>query len=139
MTQLTVNKQECLVLLKSINAFRQKNRKEKARSERQGKLPPEGGANIYEVHAKVINDLGDKLTAVLSELNKQVHDDRHGSPYDRGGADSYYGRPYNPHYYKGATYSSDRVGQDDMTEQERQAYHDGYYDNEKLGDKKDWG
>jgi hypothetical protein len=69
----------------------------------------------------------------------QKHDDRHGSPYDRGSADSYYSRPYNPHYYKGATYSSDRVGLDDMTAQEILAYYDGYYDNEKLGDKKDWG
>ena len=71
----------------------------------------------------------------------QKHDDSHGSPYDRGTADSYYGRPYNPHYWlrRGDTCQADKVHRDDMTEQEIQAYHDGYYDNEKLGDKKDWG
>jgi len=69
----------------------------------------------------------------------QKHDDRHGSPYDRGSADSYYGRQYKPHYYKGATYQSERVGLDDMTSEEILAYYDGYYDNEKNGDKKDWG
>ena len=35
-------------------------------------------------------------------------DRRHGSPYDRGSADRYYGRPANPHFYAGDTYSSDR-------------------------------
>ncbi len=32
-----------------------------------------------------------------------VFETRHGSPYDRGSADSYYGRPRIPHYYAGAT------------------------------------
>lgn len=76
MTQVTVNKQECLVLLKSISAFRQKNRKDKARSERQGRLPPEGGANIYDVHAKVLGDLADRFNAVLSELNKEARKEK---------------------------------------------------------------
>ena len=30
-------------------------------------------------------------------------DRRHGGPYDRGSADSYYNRPRRPHYYKGDT------------------------------------
>ena len=34
------------------------------------------------------------------------YDKRHGGPFDRGGADSYYGRGRNPHYFVGATYSS---------------------------------
>jgi len=34
-------------------------------------------------------------------------DARHGGPYDRGSADSYYQRGYNPHYYKGDTGSSE--------------------------------
>ena len=31
---------------------------------------------------------------------------RHGGPYDRGSADSYYQRGPRPHYFKGDTYNS---------------------------------
>jgi hypothetical protein len=61
---------------------------------------------------------------------------RHGSPQDRGSADAYYGRPCKPHYYVGATYSSERVEKDNMTVGEIEAYMYGY-DNEQ--DRKDWG
>ena len=30
------------------------------------------------------------------------HDKRHGGPYDRGSADAYYRRDFDPHYYEGA-------------------------------------
>ena len=70
----------------------------------------------------------------MSKYNK-----RHGGPYDRGNADSYYGRGYNPHYFTGATYSTRRVEKHEMTEEEIAAYKAGYYDNEENGDKKDWG
>ena len=33
----------------------------------------------------------------------QLYDQRHGGPFDRGAADSYYHRPFDPHYYEGAT------------------------------------
>lgn len=66
-------------------------------------------------------------------------DARHGSPYDRGSADSYYQRGYNPHYYKGDTYSSERVELQDMTPQEIVEYSKGYADNEMcLGSRKEW-
>ena len=29
-----------------------------------------------------------------------TYDARHGGPFDRGGADFWYGRGFNPHYYK---------------------------------------
>lgn len=63
---------------------------------------------------------------------------RHGSLYDRGGADSYYGRPAHPHY-GGITGSEfvDRVER--LTEEERDEYLAGYIDNERSGDKKSWG
>lgn len=67
------------------------------------------------------------------------YDKRHGGPYDRGSADSYYGRGYNPHYYTGDTYSSDRVELQDMTPEEITAYTKGYNDNEEDGNFKDWG
>ena len=49
----------------------------------------------------------------MNEVSK-----RHGSPYDRGGADSYYNRSYNPHYFMGATFQLIEVTQEYMTEKE---------------------
>ena len=66
------------------------------------------------------------------------YDPRHGGPYDRGSADSYYGRSFNPHYYVGATKSSPLVAMKHMTAAEITAYTAGYRDNEQLGDKKIW-
>jgi hypothetical protein len=66
-------------------------------------------------------------------------DTRHGGPYDRGGADSYYGRGRDPHYYKGDTGNSPRVSKKDMTPDEIEAYNAGYDDNEDSGCFKDWG
>lgn len=65
-------------------------------------------------------------------------DTRYGGPYDRGAADSYYGRPKDPHYFIGATYSSERVDSHLMTTEELLAYYAGYSENERLGNHKDW-
>lgn len=65
------------------------------------------------------------------------YDERHGGPYDRGSADSYYGRGINPHYYSGDTYNSKRI--EKLTEEELDAYMAGYNDNEEAGNFKDWG
>jgi hypothetical protein len=65
-------------------------------------------------------------------------DTRHGGPYDRGMADSYYRRGRNPHYYMGNTGSSPRVTVEDMTPDEIAAYNAGYEDNEDFGDYKEW-
>ena len=66
------------------------------------------------------------------------YDQRHGGPYDRGAADSYYGRDYNPHYYVGDTYNTPKIELAQMTAQEIVAYTAGYTDNEANGDKKEW-
>lgn len=66
------------------------------------------------------------------------YDQRHGGAFDRGSADSYYGRSYNPHYYVGATATSARVELADMTAEEITAYTAGYNWNEQWGDKKNW-
>lgn len=63
--------------------------------------------------------------------------DYHGSPYDRGRADSYYGRAKDPHYYPEGTYQGEKIT--DLSDDELAAYYAGYEDNEKSGDKKDWG
>lgn len=72
-------------------------------------------------------------------MKTKKYDERHGGAFDRGGADSYYWRPRRPHLFKGATYSSDEVLEEDMTPEEIEAYHAGYDWNEQNGDKKDWG
>ena len=63
---------------------------------------------------------------------------KHGSPYDRGSADSYYGRPMDPHWYPAGTYKGQRISEAYMTADEIEEYYDGYEDNEASGDKKEW-
>ncbi len=65
---------------------------------------------------------------------------RHGGPWDRGSADSYYQRGVNPHYYDGDTFMSDRVEEADMTKDEILEYKAGYMHNEVvLKNFKDYG
>ena len=64
---------------------------------------------------------------------------RHGSPFDRGGADYYYGRGYNPHFYVGDSYFSKRIEMADMNKEEIDAYREGYNEAERYGDRKEWG
>jgi hypothetical protein len=66
------------------------------------------------------------------------YDERHGGPYDRGAADSYYGRKYNPHYFVGDSYNSPRIELSQMSTQEIVAYTVGYANNEADGTKKDY-
>ena len=66
------------------------------------------------------------------------YDKRHGGPFDRGSADSWYSRGVNPHYYVGDTYSTEKVERENMTVQEVEAYMAGYEWNEKFGGKKDY-
>lgn len=58
---------------------------------------------------------------------------RHGGPRDRGAADAYYRRPYAPHYYVGDTYSSPRIGEDDMTPNEIGEYICGWEEQTRSG------
>lgn len=67
------------------------------------------------------------------------YDQRHGGAWDRGTADSWYSRGYNPHYFVGGSYDSPRVDLADMTAEEIAAYTAGYEYNEATGDKKNWG
>jgi hypothetical protein len=61
---------------------------------------------------------------------------RHDSLYDRGSADSYYGRERYPHWYPNGTYNGDCVL--GVTEEEIAEYMAGYDWNEEHGDKKSW-
>jgi hypothetical protein len=60
----------------------------------------------------------------------------HGSLYDRGSADSYYGRMPNPHYGGVGGDSGPRVEVYD--ESSVAEYLAGYEYNERFGDKKDY-
>ena len=66
------------------------------------------------------------------------YDARHGGPFDRGSADSYYGRPCRPHYFAHGTYEGKEIIPEVGSEQ-HEAYIAGYEWNEAYGDKKDWG
>lgn len=70
--------------------------------------------------------------------DKEKYSTRHGGPFDRGSADSYYHRPRTPHYFVGATYGSMMIEEVDMSPEEIAAYHAGYDWNEDFGDKKCW-
>lgn len=61
---------------------------------------------------------------------------RHGSLYDRGSADSYYGRYEDPHWYPQGTGRGERIT--NLTPEEIAEYMAGFEDNELLGDKKSW-
>jgi hypothetical protein len=67
-----------------------------------------------------------------------TYNKRHGGPYDRGSADSYYRRPCVPHYYVGGTGTSEMISKDQMTPDEIEAYMAGFKDNEASGNFKDW-
>lgn len=66
------------------------------------------------------------------------YDQRHGGPWDRGTADSYYSRSFDPHYFVGKTYMSDKVVMEKMTAEEITAYAAGYSWNEQHGHKKEY-
>ena len=72
------------------------------------------------------------------EYRGQTFDRTHGSPFDRGAADSWYSRPQSPHWYPKGSYRGDRVESKDMSMAELRAYFIGYEYNEEFGDKKSW-
>ena len=51
---------------------------------------------------------------------------RHGGPYDRGSADKFYKREVAPHYFRGSSYQSERIEEENMTPQQIKNYHLGY-------------
>ena len=68
--------------------------------------------------------------------DRSKYDTRHGGPFDRGSADSYYNRPRSPHYYIGDTYKGEPIV--DLNLYELEAYNAGYNWNEEFGDKKEY-
>lgn len=72
------------------------------------------------------------------EFQGKLYDQRHGGPFDRGAADSYYNRPRRPHFFTDATYASDEIEERFMTRDQIAEYMAGYDFNEQFGGKKQW-
>ena len=68
----------------------------------------------------------------------QKYDERHGGPYDRGSADAYYRRDFDPHYWTNGTGGGQRIKIEKGTP-EYEAYDAGYTYQVLCGDFKDWG
>ena len=81
-------------------------------------------------------ELTDKERVVEALRGPQFDREQHGSLFDRGSADSYYGRPRDPHYYPEGSYNGPRVT--NLNQAEIDAYMAGYDYNEQYGDKKSW-
>jgi len=60
---------------------------------------------------------------------------KHGSPQDRGSADAYYGRRFDPHWYPNGSYNGERIEESEMTPEEIAEYTYGY---ENETDRKNW-
>jgi hypothetical protein len=71
-------------------------------------------------------------------VHGKQYEQTHGNAFDRGSADSYYGRRRDPHYWPEGTYKGTRVEAEQMTDSQLEAYHAGYDYNEQFGDKKSW-
>ena len=61
---------------------------------------------------------------------------KQGSPQDRGSADRYYGRNFDPHWYPNGTGKGNRIELASMTPAEIVEYTYGYNTEE---DRKNWG
>ena len=81
-------------------------------------------------------DIMQKRTVVMDGISYETW---HGSPFDRGSADSYYHRGQVPHWWPEGTGKGVRLESQDMSLQELREYFRGYEYNERFGDKKDWG
>jgi hypothetical protein len=80
--------------------------------------------------------LEQKEQVVNALKGPQFDRERHGSLFDRGSADSYYGRSAQPHWFPQGSYQGDPVTK--LTQAEIDEYLAGYEWNELHGDKKSW-
>ena len=81
-----------------------------------------------------IMELDMNYKEAMKEL--EHYDKEHGSFFDRGSADSYYGRVRNPHRGGVGGMSGPRI--EAVLEEDIEAYHAGYDFNEEFGDRKSW-
>jgi hypothetical protein len=77
-------------------------------------------------------------TPTVVQYNGRTYVSHHGDAFDRGSADSYYGRIRNPHKGGVGGTSGPRVESNEMTLQEIADYGAGYNYNERFGGRKDY-
>jgi len=82
------------------------------------------------------SQITEKEQVVRALKGPQFDRERHGSLFDRGSADSYYGRVQDPHWFPQGSYNGEKVT--NLTDEERTEYLAGYAWNELHGDKKSW-
>jgi len=87
--------------------------------------------NFARAYNKMIDSDREEIQEQTEEYDKQ-----HGSFFDRGSADSWYGRPRDPHRGGVGGFSGPRV--EAKTSDEFEAYHAGYDWNEQFGGKKEY-
>ena len=71
---------------------------------------------------------------VLALRGPQFDRKCHGGLWDRGSADSYYGRPEDPHWYPEGSYHGEKIVE--LNSAEIEEYLAGYAWNEQYGGKK---
>lgn len=105
--------------------------------------------NLFHIQKNVLtmthNIMESNVNYKEAQLATKQYDKSHGSFFDRGSADSYYGRERNPHrgdvggFFRIArAIPLDGLRIDAITEAELEAYHAGYDYNEQYGDRKSW-
>ncbi len=72
------------------------------------------------------------------QFNGKTYETWHGSPFDRGSADSWYSRGTKPHWYPEGTGRGEIITEERMSKAEIEAYYAGYDYNEQFGGKKSW-
>jgi hypothetical protein len=93
---------------------------------------------ILTKESMMITDVAEKeLVFNILKDSPQFKRGNHGSLWDRGRADSYYGRPRSPHWWPEGTGNGTKI--EDLTAAERAEYIAGYNHNEESGDRKNWG
>lgn len=68
----------------------------------------------------------------------KTYNDRHGGPFDRGSADSFYRRGRRPHYFTGDSFFSTEIPILEKGSKEYNEYMAGYDYNEELNHHKDY-
>lgn len=73
---------------------------------------------------------------MITKESRNNYDQKHGSPFDRGAADSWYNRLRDPH--KGGVGGDSGPRIERLTAEEVEAYYAGYEYNEVFGGKKSY-
>lgn len=69
---------ECIKILRAIKARQYKNTKDQKASQRKGRLPPEGGADLYEVRREQYEALANRIKVVEKALRERYEKGKTG-------------------------------------------------------------